>query len=141
MKIYFSGAISAGRERQPLYARMVAFMQHAGMNVLSAHVAHANVLHAEAQLSAQEIFARDLAMVDACDAMIAEVSRPSLGVGFEIATALQMQRPVLCLCDKEVFLTRMLTGNMDANLKIVFYAQDAEWQSAITAFCDHLIKE
>lgn len=141
MKIYFSGAISAGRERQPLYARIVAFMQNRGMEVLSAHVAHANVLHAEAQITAPEIFTRDMRMIAACDAMIAEVSRPSLGVGFEIATALQLRRRVLCLCDKEVFLTRMLTGNTDDNLKIVFYSQEAEWQSAVTAFCDKLIKD
>jgi len=117
---------------------MVAFMQARGMQVLSAHVAHANVLHAEAQLTSQEIYARDMNMITACDAMIAEVSRPSLGVGYEIATALQLQRPVLCLCDKEVFLTRMLTGNTDTNLKIVFYANDEEWQRAISAFGDHL---
>ncbi len=113
-------------------------MQARGMQVLSAHVAHANVLHAEAQLTSQEIYARDMNMITACDAMIAEVSRPSLGVGYEIATALQLQRPVLCLCDKEVFLTRMLTGNTDTNLKIVFYANDEEWQRAISAFGDHL---
>lgn len=141
MKIYFSGAISAGRERQPVYADMVAFMQASGMNVLSAHVAHANVLHAEAQIMAQEIFERDVRMIHECDAMIAEVSRPSLGVGFEIATALRLQRPVLCLCDQEVFLTRMLTGNPDRNLKIVFYTETAEWQNAVAAFCDHLIKD
>lgn len=138
MKIYFSAAISAGRERQPLYARMVAFMQERGHDVLSAHVAHANVLHAEAQRSAQEIFTRDLQMVAACDVMVAEVSRPSLGVGYEIASALHLQKPVLCLCDQEVFLTRMLTGNTDAQLRVVFYSHEEEWRSAIAAFCDHL---
>lgn len=138
MKIYFSAAISAGRERQPLYARMVEFMQAQGHDVLSAHVAHAEVLHAEAQRTAQEIYTRDMQMVAACEVMIAEVSRPSLGVGYEIAAALQLQRPVLCLCEKEIFLTRMLTGNTNANLKIVFYSLDEEWRSAIASFCNHL---
>lgn len=138
MKIYFSAAISAGRERQPLYARMVAFMQAHGHDVLSAHVAHAEVLHAEAQRTPQEIYTRDMQMVGACAVMIAEVSRPSLGVGYEIATALQLHKPVLCLCDKEIFLTRMLTGNTDTNLQIVFYSTDEEWQNAISNFCDHL---
>jgi len=80
-------------------------------------------------------------MIEACDAMIAEVSRPSLGVGYEIATALQLRRPVLCLCDKEVFLTRMLTGNTAPNLKIIFYSHEAEWQRAIAALSDHLSKD
>lgn len=141
LKIYFSGAISAGRERQPLYVCMVEFMQMRGLRVLSAHVAHAEVLQAEARLTPEEIFTRDMRMIEACDVMVAEVSRPSLGVGYEIATALQLRRPVLCLCDKEIFLTRMLTGNADPNLKIVFYSHDAEWQSAIAALCDHLSKD
>ncbi len=120
---------------------MVAFLQERGHDVLSAHVAHAEVLHAEAQRTPQEIYARDMQMVAACEVMIAEVSRPSLGVGYEIALALQSQKPVLCLCDKEIFLTRMLTGNTDPNLQIVFYATDEEWQHAISNFCDHLSKD
>jgi hypothetical protein len=117
---------------------MVAFVQACGHDVLSAHVAHAEVLHAEAQLSPQEIFTRDVRMIEAGEAVIAEVSRPSLGVGYEIALALELRKPVLCLCEKEIFLTRMLTGNTARNLKIVFYSTDEEWQRAISAFCDHL---
>ena len=138
LKIYFSGAISAGRERQPVYARMVGLIESLGAEVLSAHVARPDVLRAEASLSAGEIFTRDMRLISACDGMIAEVSQPSLGVGYEIATALHRNCPVLCLCEQTVFLTRILTGNSDSNLTISFYNHDSEWQTAIADFCRKL---
>ncbi len=141
LNIYFAAAISAGRERQPFYARLVEFIIACGAHVLSAHVARADVLEAESRRTPQEIFARDLQMISACDGMIAEVSKPSLGVGFEIATCLQQQRPVLCLCDQEVFLTRMLIGNPDRLLTISFYENDAAWQAAVLSFCQQLSRK
>jgi len=135
LKIYFAGAISAGRERQPLYAEMVHFLETLGAEVLSAHVAKADVLAREAKLTAEEIFNRDLQFIESCDGMIAEVSRPSLGVGYEIATALSLWRPTLCLCEQEIFLTRMLTGNSHPRLQICFYRDPAAWQEALKTFC------
>jgi hypothetical protein len=141
VKIYFSAAISAGRERQPLYARMVEFTSSSGAQVLSAHVAAADVLRVESELSPQEIFSRDMRMIAAADGMIAEVSKPSLGVGFEIATCLQRQRPVLCLCEKDIFLTRILTGNDSRLLTVLFYENDGAWQTAIANFCRQLSRK
>jgi len=138
LKIYFAGAISAGRERQPLYAEMVRFLESLGTDVLSAHVAQPNVIEEENKLPAKEIFNRDLAFLENCDGMIAEVSRPSLGVGYEIATVLNWWRPVLCLCEQGIFLSRMLTGNSHPKLQIQFYRHAADWQEAIRIFCQHL---
>lgn len=141
LKIYFAGAISAGRERQPLYAEMVHFLEALGAEVLSAHVARSDVLEKEAQLSAAAIFQRDMVFIEDCAGMVAEVSRPSLGVGYEIATALMLWRPTLCLCEQGVFLTRLLTGNSHAQLQICFYQNNAEWQAALREFVQRLQKE
>jgi nucleoside 2-deoxyribosyltransferase len=138
MKIYFSGAISAGRERQPLYAEMVHFLEALGAEVLSAHVAKANVMEHEANLAAEEIFNRDMRLIENCDGLVAEVSRPSLGVGYEIATALTLWRPTLCLCEQGIFLTRMLTGNSHPRLQIRIYRETADWQEALKTFCQSL---
>jgi nucleoside 2-deoxyribosyltransferase len=137
-KIYFAAAISAGRERQSIYAEMVNFLETLGAEVLSPHVARADVLDAEAKLSAEEIFNRDMAFIVNCDGMIAEVSRPSLGVGYEIATALLLSRPTLCLCEQSVFLSRMLTGNRHPKLQIQFYHEAVNWHKAISEFCRQL---
>jgi hypothetical protein len=138
LKIYFAGAISAGRERQPLYAQMVHFLESLSLEVLSAHVARADVLEQEAQLSAEDIFQRDMDFIENCAGMVAEVSRPSLGVGYEIATALTLWRPTLCLCEQGVFLSRLLTGNSHPQLQIRFYQNAAEWQAALREFVQRL---
>jgi nucleoside 2-deoxyribosyltransferase len=138
LKIYFAGAISAGRERQAVYAEMVNFLESLGAEVLSAHVARADVLEYEAKLAPEEIFQRDMRFIENCDGMIAEVSRPSLGVGYEIATALSLWRPVLGLCAQGTFLTRMLTGNPHDKLQIHYYSEANEWQEAIREFHRHL---
>jgi nucleoside 2-deoxyribosyltransferase len=138
LKIYFSAAISAGRERQPLYAEMVHFLETLEAEVLSAHVAKANVMEHEAKLTAEEIFNRDLRLIENCDGMVAEVSRPSLGVGYEIAAALALWRPTLCLCEQGIFLTRMLTGNSHPRLQIHFYREALDWQEVLKIFCQSL---
>ena len=138
MKIYFAGAISAGRERQPLYRAMVDYLHECGSEVLSAHVAAADVLSSENTLSDEQIFRRNLEFIDTCDAMIAEVTTPSLGVGFEIAEALHRRKPTIGLCQQGTFLTRMLTGNRDRNLTILYYQQPHEWQAALEDFLGRL---
>jgi nucleoside 2-deoxyribosyltransferase len=138
IKIYFAGAISAGRELQPLYRAMVDYLQEHGAEVLSAHVARADVLTGESKLTDEQIFRRNLDFIVRCDGMVAEVTTPSLGVGFEISEALQRRKPVICLCKKGTFLTRMLTGNRDQNLTIRFYEPLQEWQQALEDFLNKL---
>jgi hypothetical protein len=120
---------------------MVRFLESLGAEVLSAHVARPEVLAEEGNFSAEEIFKRDMAFIENCDGMVAEVSRPSLGVGYEIATALALWRPTLCLCEQGIFLSRLLTGNPHPRLQVRFYRETTEWQEALRAFCQDLQKK
>jgi 2'-deoxynucleoside 5'-phosphate N-hydrolase len=43
------------------------------------------------------IFDRDMAWLSACDALAAEMTAPSLGVGYELGCAVALKKPVLCL--------------------------------------------
>ena len=95
LKIYFAGAISAGRDRQPLYGRIVHYLVSRGNEVLTEHVASKDVLHSGSSLTAEEIYERDMQLLDDSDALVAEVSQPSLGVGIEIAIVLRKRKPVL----------------------------------------------
>jgi nucleoside 2-deoxyribosyltransferase len=49
-------------------------------------------------LSATEIYQKDMAWIDEADVIVAEVTQPSLGVGYEIGYATQsLKKPVLAL--------------------------------------------
>ena len=110
MDLYFSCSLTGGRSDQPVYAAVVAHLQALGHRVLTAHLATEEVMADDAVLSPAAVFDRDTAWLRACDAVIAEVSTPSHGVGFEIAYALERGKPVLCLAREGVRVSKMLTG-------------------------------
>lgn len=113
MKIYFAGAIRAGRNDAKIYAAMIAWLQSFG-EVLTEHVG-------DTSLSAQGndgpgdryIHDRDMAWLESCDLVVAEVTIPSLGVGYELGRAVAMGKPVLCLRRKteEKRLSAMIAGS------------------------------
>jgi 2'-deoxynucleoside 5'-phosphate N-hydrolase len=99
--IYFSGAISGGRADVALYRRIVEMLEVEGHRVLAGAVAAEHVGAAGETLYPPEICARDLAWLDQSDLVVAEVSVPSLGVGYEIAYATRIRRiPVIALYRK-----------------------------------------
>ena len=99
--IYFSGAISGGRADVALYRRIVEMLEAEGYRVLAGAVAAEHVGAGGETLHPPEICARDLGWLDQSDLVVAEVSVPSLGVGYEIAYATRIRRiPVIALYRK-----------------------------------------
>lgn len=96
--IYFSGSITGGREDVPLYRRLIEALEAEGHRVLAGAVASEHVGAGGEPLALAEIFARDLRWLDEADLVVAEVSTPSHGVGYEIAYARWARRiPVIAL--------------------------------------------
>jgi 2'-deoxynucleoside 5'-phosphate N-hydrolase len=96
--IYFSGAISGGRVDVALYRRIIAALAADGHRVLAGAVASEEIGDAGEALSREEIYTRDLAWLAESDLLVAEVSLPSLGVGYEIAAArFRFAIPVIAL--------------------------------------------
>lgn len=96
--IYFSGAISGGRSDVALYGRIVELLEAEGYRVLAGAVASEEIGAGGETLHPPEIYARDVAWLDDADLVVAEVSVPSLGVGYEIAYATRIRRiPVIAL--------------------------------------------
>jgi nucleoside 2-deoxyribosyltransferase len=89
---------------------------------------------ADGELSPEAVFERDTAWLRACDAVIAEVSIPSHGVGFEIAYALEWGRPVLCLAQGGVRVSKMLTGIRQPGFTFGTYQTSDEALGRMEAF-------
>jgi nucleoside 2-deoxyribosyltransferase len=134
MNIYFGGSIAGGRAYADTYRRIVDYIKTHNHRVLSEHVVKPDVLEWESAYTPEQIYRRDTGWLEECDAMIAEVSNPSLGVGYEICYALNIKKPVLCLFKKGIFLTRMLVGNDSDGLQVREYEDDTEWQKMIDSF-------
>ena len=134
MDLYFSCSLTGGRQDQPAYAAMVGHLQALGHRVLTAHLAFESVMAADGGLSPEAVFERDTTWLRDCDAVIAEVSTPSHGVGFEIAYALERGRPVLCLAREDVRVSKMLTGIRQPGFTFGTYRTSVEALGHMEAF-------
>jgi 2'-deoxynucleoside 5'-phosphate N-hydrolase len=96
-KIYFAGSIRGGRDDREIYRSIIKILAGYG-EVLTEHIgAEGLTPEGEENLSDHEIYSRDLEWLSSCDIVVAEVTNPSLGVGFEIAKAMEWKKRVLCL--------------------------------------------
>lgn len=60
------------------------------------------------------IYLRDISWIDRSDAMIAEVTNVSHGVGYEIAYAKHVRRiPILCVNRRDEPVSAMITGDLE----------------------------
>ncbi|HEV7644094.1 MAG TPA: nucleoside 2-deoxyribosyltransferase [Pyrinomonadaceae bacterium] len=97
MKIYFAGSIRGGRDDQKFYLAIIELLRQYG-EVLTEHIGDPTLNEkGEDSLSDKEIHDRDLACLKAADVLVAEVTTPSLGVGYEIGKATEWKMPVFCL--------------------------------------------
>jgi 2'-deoxynucleoside 5'-phosphate N-hydrolase len=121
MNIYFSCSITGGRNDQKTYRELVDFLISSGYRVLTARLADPDINLLDGTLSAESVYQRDLEWIRNCDAMVAEVSTPSHGVGYEIALALAMKKPVLCCYQRGRKISKMILGNPDQMLSVRDY--------------------
>lgn len=112
LTIYFAGAIRGGRDDAGRYARFIRYLSAFG-RVLTEHVGEETRLQEENTLTEREIFERDMQWMARADLIIAEVSTPSLGVGYEIAMAEASGKPIFCLYRPggNKSLSAMIAGN------------------------------
>ncbi len=126
MNVYFACSITGGREFEPVYQEIVAALTMDGYEILTFHLAQSDVIQNEQMLAPQEVYERDTDWIKNCDALIAEVSVPSHGVGYEIGYALNLGKPVLCLYRQDRKVSKMLTGNPNQALCIRAYSSVEE---------------
>ncbi len=103
----------------------MAYLKQKGHEVLTDHIIVDNIFDFENQWNPKEIFERDIRFLSECDVVIAEVSNPSLGVGYEICYALGHKISTLCIYQPNIFVSRMIVGNTSPYLTLFEY-QDEE---------------
>jgi len=134
LNIYFAASIAGGRKLLPVYGRMVDHLKALGHTVLTEHIVAPDVLEQENHFTAAQVYRRDVDWLQSCDAVVAEVSNPSLGVGYEICYALDCKKAVLALHQQDLFISRMITGNDRPGLRVVAYTAEADWRQQINRF-------
>ena len=137
-KIYFAGSIRGGREDIGLYAEMIARLQEQA-EVLTEFIGESTLEETEAATMTDfDIYERDMALLRSADAVVAECSTPSLGVGYELGSADAMGLPVYILYrpGESRRLSAMVGGNR--NFRQMPYASREEALAAVDRILDEL---
>ncbi len=138
MNIYFACSITGGREYEAIYQDLTAALLADGHEVPTAHLADSTVVALEAVVAPGEVYERDVTWIRNADALVAEVSVPSHGVGYEIGYALNAGKRVLCLSQQGRKVSKMVSGNPDPNLLVKTYKDNADAIKALREFLEEL---
>lgn len=110
MKIYFAGAIRGGREKVNDYAKIVDLLENYG-EVLTKHVADINLSSKGEDMTPTEIYERDVNWLEESDILFAEITTPSLGIGYELAYAENKNKKIICMYEGNKNISAMIRGN------------------------------
>ena len=134
LTVYFAGAISGGRADVAHYREIVRALEADGYRVLAGAVAAEHVGAGGEALTSCDIFDRDVGWLAEADVLVAEVSMPSTGVGYEIATMRYKHgKPVIALY-RPAYTSRctaMVSG--DRGIELIEYDDPAEMLSRLRA--------
>jgi nucleoside 2-deoxyribosyltransferase len=138
MNIYFACSITGGRDFEAVYQAVVEALQADGHELPTAYLADTSVKALEAVVSPRGVYTRDVEWIRACQALVAEVSTPSHGVGYEIAYALSIGKPVLCIYQEGQLVSKMLTGNSHPNIQVISYRNCDEAIANVRSFLERI---
>ena len=133
MIVYCAGAIKGDITFQKFYKEIIYIVKkydHVAISELNREVKEFE------SLPDKEIYDRDIKWLDESDVMIAEVSGPSLGVGYEIAYALHIKKiPVLALLNsKAERVSSVIAGCNEELLRFTIYNNLDDLKSTIKDF-------
>lgn len=96
MTFYFAGSISGGRDDQAVYEQIIDLLKDYG-TVLTEHFGSAALTSSGEDLDDRRIHDRDIDWLRRADVLVAEVTTPSLGVGYEVGRAVEWGKRIVCL--------------------------------------------
>lgn len=101
MKAYFTAAIARSPDQSAHYMGIIDHIQHLGHSVSSAHTTAAKpTIDQDDRKTVLDFQEKVEKWIHDCDFMIADVTYPSVSVGYEISHALRLNKPVLVFYEK-----------------------------------------
>ena len=138
MRIYLACTVRGDRGTVNAARHIHGCLVRLGHEVLTGHLLEEGVDAAESRLPDAAVFARDFAWLESADAIVAEASGSSYGVGFEVGYTLgrapRTGQRVLVLYDaaRRGRISRLISGLSDARAQVLAY----ESVSAIEPFLE-----
>jgi len=133
MKVYFACSIRGGGDTSN-YQNIIDSIKRNGGEVLSEVFANDALRVGGSPLPVDDIYRRDISWIDEADVIIAEVTNPSHGVGYELGYAENSNKPVLALFDgsSSKKLSAMVAGN--PHIHVATYQNGSDIDTAVKKF-------
>jgi hypothetical protein len=133
MIIYCSSPFGGDTSDQKLHQELIKYIENLEHTVLSAH---SGKFSSSIPLTEKQMYKRSLKWIDGSKLMIAEISGPSIGVGFEISYAIFKRKiPVLVLCTEDFQnISSMLYGCDSPLLTLRKYKNIDDMKSIVKTF-------
>jgi nucleoside 2-deoxyribosyltransferase len=138
MQVYLACTVRGDRGGVAAGRAIAERLEGLGHKVLTSHLLDDDVDRAEAALTERDVFERDIGWLSECDAVVAEASGSSYGVGFEVGYVLGRapetgQRVVLVYDQARAgAISRLIVGNCNTACTTFGYRSLSE----LTAFID-----
>jgi len=134
MKIFFAGSIRGGRQLIPTYQYIIRFLKSRNFTVISEHVAAEGLEKVEARMTEQEIYEKDANWIEESDRVVADITVPSIGVGYEICHAVKHNKPVLCVYQEGAKASAMVLGNSRGYVTAKSYSDKNQLEEILLEF-------
>ena len=139
MKVYFAGSIRGGEPDREWFQQLITHIKQYGQVMTE----HSFDFSYEEEIKKDDvwIYTTDMGWLRESDALIAEITAPSLGVGYEIAKAEEWGIPILMLYRDTPARkpSAMLNGNK--NIPMIVYNEKKEVLEAIDAFLKEISRD
>lgn len=140
LNIYFTASTGTPPDILKRHKKLFSTLKRLNVSLVSGQqIVNPKLLEKDKGVSAEDIFSRQKGLIDKADAVVAEVTNASLGVGGEIVYALTQRKPVLALVhagDEDV-ISPMIAGNPSDNLFLEYYNGD-NGQFKLKEFLNHV---
>ncbi len=137
MRVYVACTVRGNRSGVAAARVAAEALRALGHEVMTSHLLEDGVEQAESALTEREVYERDRRWLDACDAVVAEASGSTYGVGFEVGyvtgRAAATGQRVLVLYDAAArhAVSRLVSGYHDERGAACAYASLSEVRSVI----------
>lgn len=141
MNVFLSIPIQGQRLNYKKYEVIISVLKELNHNILNINeISNLPSLNFLTNANPEEVYLHDINLLNNCDMLIAEITNPSLGVGYELAKAESMGIPVLYLYNEKrlPFISLMIRGTTYANKYKLGYVGVLDLKSQFTELMIHL---
>jgi 2'-deoxynucleoside 5'-phosphate N-hydrolase len=139
MQVFFTASIRGKKHYLPNYEKIINILTADGHSVISDHIIKNN--ESIVKLNKKEDvmrFQHEMEeWIKGADCVVAEVSHPSISVGYEISLAYNLGKPVLILYSEGVVAPSLLAYHKDEKIVCEEYTSDS-LKETISAFINYV---